>query len=148
MSNYKIIKVILFLILFVFQKGCANANTIDIDTFYELMNSVLNNGYVYNLTNDLDSNESIGNHFFNYNINFDGNHYSIDGQNTYGGFILSRDNTFSEIEIKNCQGQLYNNSNFAGAIFNSGGQTAIIESDFNENLFPAVVSIVFITCPS
>ncbi len=133
MSNYKIIKVILFLILFVFQKGCANANTIDIDTFYELMNSVLNNGYVYNLTNDLDSNESIGNHFFNYNINFDGNHYSIDGQNTYGGFILSRDNTFSEIEIKNCQGQLYNNSNFAGAIFNSGGQTAIIESDFNEN---------------
>ena len=129
----KKLKIILFLLFFIFLRQPVYSATIDINTFYSLLNSILRNGDVYNLTNNLDSDESIGTHFYNYNINFDGNSYSIDGKNMYGGFILSRDNKFNEIAIRNCQGQLYQGSNFAGAIFNSGGDTDIISSDFRGN---------------
>ena len=129
----KNIKLILsgFLCLFL-QMNCMAA-TIDISTFSELLSSVLNNGDTYRFTDNLASTESIDRHFFDYNINFDGNMYYIDGERTYGGFILSRENSFDEVILQNCAGQLYQNSNFAGAIFNFGGSTDIISSEFKNN---------------
>ncbi len=124
---------LLFFILQVFFQNVCLAATVDINSFNELMNSVLNNGDTYNFTNNLESTESIDRHFFNYDINFDGNMYYIDGKQTFGGFILSRDNSFDEIVIQNCAGQMYQNSNFAGAVFNFGGQTEISGSDFKNN---------------
>ena len=130
MKNFRII---LLIFVFVFNFCTCFANTIDINSFNELMNTTLNNGDVFNFTNNLNSDESIGNLFYNYNINFQGNHYYIDGNNSYGGFILSKDNNFSAVDIKNCKGQLYQGSNFAGAIFNSGGNTSIDDSGFSGN---------------
>ena len=129
----KLKKIILFLLIFIFNVSKGIANTIDINTFYALINSSLQNGDTYNITNNLSSNETIGNHFFNYNINFDGNYHTINGNGEYGGFVLSKDNNFSEVSIKNCMGQLDQGSNFAGAIFNHGGNTNIKSSDFNGN---------------
>ncbi len=130
MKNIKLI-LILFLQI-ILQTGCL-ADTIDISSFFELLNSELNNGDTYRFTNNLVSTESIDRHFFNYNINFDGNMYNIDGENLYGGFILSRDNSFDEVIMQNCAGQIYQNSNFAGAIFNFGGETDLISSEFKNN---------------
>lgn len=129
----KISKFILFLSLYFFIENTVFANTIDIDSFYELMHSALVNNDVYNFTSDMNSTESIGNHFYNYNINFDGNNHYIDGNDSFGGFILSRENTFDEVIIRHCKGQFYNGSNFGGAIFNSSGKTDIENSDFVEN---------------
>ncbi len=126
-------KIILLMMFFLLSVSQCRANTIDVGSFYSLMNTALQDGDVFNITDDLDSDESIGQHFYNYDINFDGNYYSIDGNMTYGGFILSKNNDFSEITIRNCQGQAYQGSNFAGAIFNSGGQTEIYSSNFYGN---------------
>ena len=125
----------ILLVISIYFFICSNvyANTINISSFDELMNSILRNGDTYNITEDLSSSESIGQHFFNYNIIFDGNMHAIDGNNQYGGFILNQDNFFNEIIMSNCKGQLYQNSNFAGAIFNSGGHTEIQNSNFNQN---------------
>ena len=133
MRYLKFILSILFLFLEFFFADNVFANTIDVNSFYELMNSALANDDVYNFTANMDSTSSIGNHFYDYNINFDGNNYYIDGNNTFSGFILSRDNSFSEVVIQHCKGQAYSESNFAGAIFNSGGHTDIMDSDFVEN---------------
>ena len=130
----KKLKIILLTISVVISlQNLSLANTINIDSFEELLNSTLNNGDTYNFTNNLDSTESIDRHFFDYNINFDGNLHYIDGENKYGGFILSRENNFNEVIMQNCVGQLYQNSNFAGAIFNFGGNTDIISSEFKNN---------------
>ena len=81
---------------FLLSVSQCRANTIDVGSFYSLMNTALQDGDVFNITDDLDSDESIGQHFYNYDINFDGNNYSIDGNMTYGGFILSKNNDFSD----------------------------------------------------
>ena len=79
----------ILLVISIYFFICSNvyANTINISSFDELMNSILRNGDTYNITEDLSSSESIGQHFFNYNIIFDGNRHAIDGNNQYGGFI-------------------------------------------------------------
>ncbi len=109
------------------------ANEINIASFQELMNTSLNNGDTFNFTQNLTSDETIGQHFYNYNINFEGNNYYINGENQFGGFILSKDNDFNQINIQNCKGQYYSGSYFAGAIFNSGGHTDIQNSSFTHN---------------
>ena len=66
-------------------------------------------------------------------IFFQGNNHSINGGNTFGGFVLSQGSNFNLLDINNCKGQIYNNSYFAGAIFNTGGTSLIQSSAFNNN---------------
>ena len=130
MKNFKFI---LFLIFFFFLTPYVKANTIDIDSFYELMNSLLQNGDVYSITNNLDSTSTIDTHFYNYSINFEGHNNTMDGGDNFGGFILGENNNFNEIIMRHFKGQAQNNSYFAGAIYNSGGHTEIHNSNFIEN---------------
>ena len=111
------------------------AQTIDINTFDELVNSTPQNGDVLTFTRNLEASSSIGSLFENLNITFDGNNYYINGDDLFGGFVLNQNNEslFDKIGVRNCQGQLYNNSKFAGAIFNNGGETNILSSDFSGN---------------
>lgn len=108
-------------------------NNIDIDNFNELINSTPQNGDTFVFTNDLDSTESIGTYFSNLDINFEGNNYYIDGDNTFGGFILNGTSTFNQVGMRNCQGQAYSGSKFAGAIFNNGQDILIENSAFLNN---------------
>ncbi len=108
-------------------------NNIDIDNFNELINSTPQNGDTLVFTNDLDSTESIGTYFSNLDINFEGNNYYIDGDNTFGGFILNGTSTFNQVGMRNCQGQAYSGSKFAGAIFNNGQEILIENSAFLNN---------------
>ncbi len=108
-------------------------NNIDIDNFNELINSTPQNGDTLVFTNDLDSTESIGTYFSNLDINFEGNNYYIDGDNTFGGFILNGASTFNQVGMRNCQGQAYSGSKFAGAIFNNGQEILIENSAFLNN---------------
>ena len=115
----------------------ANADDISVATFTQLIDSTPANGDTIKFTNDLFSDETIGNHFINLDINFEGNNYFIYGDNEFGGFVLNQDSLFNEVGIRNCQGQEYNRSKFAGAIFNSGGSTDIKNSDFFGNFVDA-----------
>ena len=108
-------------------------SNIDIDNFNELINSTPQNGDTFVFTNDLDSTESIGTYFSNLDINFEGNNYYIDGDNTFGGFILNGTSTFNQVGMRNCQGQAYSGSKFAGAIFNNGQEILIENSAFLNN---------------
>ncbi len=128
-------KKIILCLLFQFLIQCANAQSFDISTFEQLINSTPQNGDVFNFTRNLDASSSIGNYFQNLNISFEGNSYYINGNDLFGGFVLNRSNEslFSSVGIRNCQGQLYNNSKFAGAIFNNGGNANIESSEFNGN---------------
>ena len=132
MKNIKFcLKLLLFLLFFMNLK--ADADNIDISTFSELINSNPQNGDILTFTNDLNSTTSINNYFIGLDITFDGNNHYINGNNTFGGFIVSDDNTFNYVGMLNCQGQVYNNSKFAGSIFNFGGDSTINESFFENN---------------
>ena len=132
MKNIKFcLKLLLFLLFFMNLK--ADADNIDISTFSELINSNPQNGDILTFTNDLNSTTSINNYFIELDITFDGNNHYINGNNTFGGFIVSDDNTFNYVGMRNCQGQVYNNSKFAGSIFNFGGDSTINESFFENN---------------
>ena len=113
MKNYKFLLVTLLL---VFCQIPANADDIDIASFRELMESAPASGDTLNFTDDLSSDETIGRHFYNIDITFDGNSYYINGNEDFGGFVLNRESTFKDVGIRNCQGQEYNRSYFAGAI--------------------------------
>lgn len=130
MKSYK--KLILILCLsFVTLPG--NANDIQVGTFDELITSTPRSGDTIEFTDDLESNSTIGNHFINLDINFEGHNYYINGDDQFGGFVLNQDSNFHQVGIRNCQGQTYQGSKFAGAIFNSGGVTNIEESAFIGN---------------
>lgn len=129
----KLYKIILIFACVLLLTPDAGANTIDISTFYQLLNSVLQNGDTYSFTDDLDSTSTIDRRFYNYDINFEGHNHSIDGNNAYGGFVLGQDNNFNEVIIQNCIGQVDRGSYFAGAIYNSGGHTDIENSAFVSN---------------
>ena len=109
------------------------ADDIAIANFDELINSSPQSGDTLIFTNDLDSTESIGTYFSNLDINFEGNNYYIDGDNTFGGFILNGTSTFNQVGMRNCQGQAYSGSKFAGAIFNNGQEILIENSAFLNN---------------
>lgn len=130
MRNYKIILLGAFLL-------CVNltsiANEIQVRTFDELINSHPNSGDTIEILDDLVSDSTIGYHFYGLDITFQGQNHSIDGGKTLGGFVLNKDSLFNQIEIANCKGQEYNRSNFAGAIYNSGGNLEVNNSIFNQN---------------
>ena len=113
------------------------ANEIQVDNFEELMNSNPSNGDVIEFTGDLDSSESIGRRFFDIDITFEGHNHYLDGSDAYGGFILSQDSDFNEVDIRNCKGQEYQGSDFAGAIFNFNGNMNIDNSVFSHNFADA-----------
>lgn len=109
------------------------ADDIAIADFDELINSSPQSGDTLIFTNDLDSTSSIGNYFSNLDINFEGNNYYINGDETFGGFVLNSTSTFNQVGIRFCQGQTLNNSKYAGAIFNNGGNSLIENSAFLGN---------------
>ena len=125
------------LVIFMFIALKANANDIQVSTFTQLIDSNPVSGDTIEFTNDLFSDETIGNHFINLDINFEGHNHYIYGDNEFGGFVLNQDSLFNEVGIRNCQGQEYNRSKFAGAIFNSGGSADINNSDFFGNFVDA-----------
>lgn len=128
----------LFIIAFLFIIGSYSyANDIQVDNFDELMNSNPVNGDVIEFTGNLDSNESIGRRFFDIDITFEGHNHYLDGSDAYGGFILSQDSDFNEVDIRNCKGQEYQGSDFAGAIFNFDGNMKIGNSVFSHNFADA-----------
>lgn len=129
-------KKILFLIFFLFQNPSI-ADNIEVYNFNFLINSNPKSGDTIILENNLDSNQTIGNNFLNLNIDFIGNDYYIDGKSTFGGFILNKDSSFKTMVMRNCLGQEYSSSYFAGAIFNSGGNITIDTSVFNNNFVDA-----------
>ncbi len=132
MKKFKYFIKLLFLLLF-FTSLESKANNIDIASFNELINSTPQNGDIFTFTNDLNSTSSINNHFIGLDITFAGNNHYINGNNTFGGFIVNSDNIFDLVGIRNCQGQIYNNSKFAGSIFNFGGESTINQSFFENN---------------
>lgn len=127
----------LLLILIVFCCPMAFANDIQVANFDELINSNPADGDTIEFTNDLYSDSTIGNHFINLDINFEGHEHYIYGNNEFGGFVLNQDSLFNEVGVRNCEGQTYNQSKFAGAIFNSGGNTTITSSEFSYNFIDA-----------
>lgn len=129
------LKKILCLFILFFTGDIVFAQDIDIQTFEELINSTPSNGDTLIFTRNLDASSSIGNYFQNLNLTFDGKSYFINGDNLFGGFVLNRNNSsqFRQLGMINCQGQLYNYSKYAGAIFNNGGDALIQGSDFSRN---------------
>ena len=113
------------------------ANEIQVRTFDELINSQPVSGDTIEFAGDMTSDATIGQNFYNLDITFEGNNYSINGGSVFGGFVLNEDSFFNHVRILNCKGQEYNRSNFAGAIYNSGGNLNIEESAFSGNFTDA-----------
>lgn len=113
------------------------ANDIQVATFRELMDSHPASGDIVEFTGDMTSDETIGQNFYNLDITFEGNNHSINGRSVFGGFVMNETSRFSHVQILNCKGQEYNRSNFAGAIYNSGGNLNIEESAFSGNFTDA-----------
>ena len=130
MQNFKIIIIVLFICGFILS---ANANDIQVSTFNELINSHPISGDTIEFLDDLTSDSTIGYNFYGLNITFQGQQHSINGNSIYGGFVLNKDSLFNQIELLNCKGQEYNRSNFAGAIYNSGGFLTMNNSAFRGN---------------
>ena len=104
MFYYKAITTVFIFVLFFCSSG-AYANNINVDNFNELINSAPQSGDTITFTNNLTSYSSISEHFENLNITFEGNNYYINGLNTFGGFIVSRESLFNSVNIINCKGQ-------------------------------------------
>ena len=132
MRNYKFF-LITFGFLFVVQ--IAAANNIQVATFNELMDSHPSNGDTIQILDNLTSTSTIGSNFLDLNINFDGQNHYLDGENTYGGFLLNKDSVFDQIRMTNFKGQLESgaSSYYAGAIYNEGGTIDINNSYFANN---------------
>ena len=128
------IKIIFTILIFVFSSN-AQANNIYVNNFDELINSanISQSGDTITLTNNLISEESIGNNFYSKDLTFQGEDFSLDGQDNFGGFVLSDGSNFNNFKIANCKGQNYGGYYYAGAIYNSVGITNISNSAFNEN---------------
>ncbi len=125
----------LFIILILFIICSAEANNIYVSNFDELLSSGpgSTNGDIITIIDNLISESSIGNNFYAKNLTFQGESHSIDGKDIFGGFVLSEGSTFDSLKIINCKGQFYNYHYYAGAIYNTGGNTAILNSAFVGN---------------
>ena len=128
------LRIIFALIVFTIS-NCVNANNIYVENFNELIQSGAqsSSGDTITILNNLTSDSSIGNTFYTKDVFFQGDNHSIDGSNIFGGFVLSEGSNFEKMLIINCKGQIYNNSYFAGAIFNTGGNAIIKNSAFSNN---------------
>ena len=127
MSLKKLILILLFL------TNISYANDIAIYNFDELMNSNPVNGDILDIQDNLTSTESINNNFINTDLTFEGNNHSINGRDTFSGFIFNQDTQFHTLRMLNCRGQRYSASSFAGAIFNNAGELTIDNSAFVDN---------------
>ena len=132
-----IYKKFLLVFILILLGSKALANDIFVDNFDELINSQPINGDVIEFTNNLDSDASIGNHFLNLSLTFEGHNHYLNGNNTFSGFILNQDSIFNEVDIRNCKGQEYQGSDFAGAAFNFNGNMSIDNSHFSDNFVDA-----------
>lgn len=130
-------KIIFWIVYYLILPYPACADDIDIASFRELLNSNVTSGDTLIFTDNLNSDETIGAHFSGLDISFDGNNYYINGNNTFGGFVLNRTSNFNRVGIRNCQGQTYQSSTFAGAIFNDGGSLEVKNAAFSENFVDA-----------
>ena len=128
MKKYKLI---IFNILAIISSLPACCNEIAVASFDELINSNFQSGDIIEFTEDLTSDESIGNRFFNLDLTFEGNNYYLNGNNNFGGFILNQDSIFNKVDLRNCKGQEYNGSDFAGALFNFNGNMQVNNSNFS-----------------
>ena len=133
----KDLKVIFWVICFAILPLPVFADDIDIANFRELLDSNVTSGDTLVFTDNLNSDATIGAHFSGLDISFDGNNYYINGNNTFGGFVLNRSSNFNGVGIRNCQGQTYQSSTFAGAIFNDGGSLEVKNAAFSENFVDA-----------
>ncbi len=124
-------KKIIVTILLITLPACAD--DIQIASFDDLINSSPVSGDILTFTNDLDSNSSIGAHFENLNITFEGNDYFLDGNSRFSGFVFNQQTEFNRVGVRNCRGQTFNRSSFAGAVYNNGGDIKIQEAAFTEN---------------
>ena len=122
----------IFLMLLISKSYADNINVASFDALIQ-SGSESTNGDTVTITGDLSSDESIGNSFYTKDLTFLGQNYSINGQNNYGGFVLSEGSNFDSLRILNFKGQSYNNSYFAGAIYNTLGTTGISNSAFIGN---------------
>lgn len=122
----------IFLMLLISKSYADNINVASFDALIQ-SGSESTNGDTVTITGDLSSDESIGNSFYTKDLTFLGQNYSINGQNNYGGFVLSEGSNFDSLRILNFKGQSYNNSYFAGAIYNTLGTTDISNSAFIGN---------------
>ena len=131
----KLIKILIILTMLFSCKVSANNININVNNYDELMQSANEtiDGDTITLINNLVSDNSIGNSFYTKDLTFLGQNYSIDGLNIYGGFVLSTGSNFDSLKILNFKGQSYNNSYFAGAIYNTSGTTNISNSAFVGN---------------
>lgn len=134
MKKYKLI---VFNILAIISSLPACCNEIAVASFDELINSNPQSGDIIEFTEDLTSDESIGNRFFNLDLTFEGNNYYLNSNNNFGGFILNQDSIFNKVDLRNCKGQEYNGSDFAGALFNFNGNMQVNNSNFSENFVNA-----------
>lgn len=135
MKNHR--KNLLTIIALLTITSAVYAKDIQVATFRELMDSRPASGDILQFTDNMISDATIGRNFYNLDITFAGNNYSINGRNVFGGFVLNEDSVFNRVRILNCKGQEYNRSNFAGAIYNSGGNLEITESAFSGNFTDA-----------
>lgn len=133
----KVAKNILLVLLLVVCVHQAQANDIQVRNFDELMNSHPISGDTIEFLDDMTSDDTIGYNFYGLDITFEGNNYSINGNDIFGGFVLNQDSLFNQVSLLNCKGQEYNHSNFAGAVYNSGGIIDINNSVFNGNFVDA-----------
>ena len=129
----KIYSYIIPLFIIVIFSQTVFADDIIIDNFNELITSTPVSGDILRFTNSLNSSSSIGEHFLDLSITFDGNNHSIDGNNTFSGFTFNEETLFNQLDIKNCKGQTYGAYSYAGAIFNEVGSLKINDSIFQNN---------------
>lgn len=130
MRNYKKI-LITFGLLFAAQYSMAN--TIEVTTFDQLMNTNPASGDTIQVLDNLTSDINIGEKFLNLNINFDGQNHKIDGLGQYGGFVINDNSAINQIRMTNLTGQIYSNSHYAGALYNQMGSIDITNSFFTNN---------------
>ncbi len=128
------IKIILFICILSLSLK-SYADNINVANFNELIQSgsQSTSGDTITFINNLTSDESIANNFYTKDLIFIGQDYSMNGLNNYGGFVLSEGSNFENLKILNFKGQSYNNSYFAGAIYNTSGTTNISSVEFNGN---------------
>lgn len=134
MNFHKILFVICFFIL---TNTNVYANEINIANFGQLIDANVQSGDTLSFTNDLVSDETIGNHFEGLNITINGNSHYLNGGNSFGGFVVSQNSDFNNVAIVQCKGQAYQSSVYAGAIFNNGSHTVINNAAFSQNFVDA-----------
>lgn len=131
--SYYIKALLVSLCILVFAANVYASEVRTIHSFDELMNSHPESGDTLDIDNDLVSDQSINNNFINLDITFEGHNHSLDGRDSFSGFIFNQDTNFNQVRMLNCKGQRYQSSSFAGAIYNNSGNLKINSAAFVDN---------------